>query len=255
MRFLRYREFSGTEKYGWLLGDKVGEVEGDIFSEYRRKEAMLDLKSVKLLPPVVPNKIIGVGINYMGHVREMGGVVPEIPPIFLKPNTTLIGDGDTIIMPPQSNQVEHEAELAVVIGKKGRWITAENVEAYIFGYTCAGDITARDLQHKDGQWTRSKGFDTFCPVGPWIETDLDVSDVMLSAHLNGEMRQMVSTKEMIYTVKQLVVYVSSIMTLEPGDLILTGTPAGVSPMRDGDKLTIRIDGIGELNNPIKASTH
>lgn len=250
MRYLRYQESSGLVKNGWMLGDKVGEIEGDIFGEYRRKEATIELSTIKLLPPIKPSKIIGVGKNYMGHVKEMGGEMPDSPPIFLKPDTSVIGHKDRIMLPPQSSRVEHEAELAVVIGKTGKWINTIDVESHIFGYTCAADITARDLQIKDGQWTRAKAFDTFCPLGPWIETDLDVSDALITCRVNNEIRQMVSTREMIYTVNQLVVFLSSIMTLLPGDVILTGTPAGVSIINPGDTLEIDIEGIGVLHNSV-----
>ena len=159
--------------------------------------------------------------------------------------------GGTIQIPPQSEQVEHEAELAVVIGKSGKWINPENAFDHVLGYTIANDVTARDLQHKDDQWTRAKGFDTFCPLGPWIETDLDPSDLLITCRVNGELRQMASTKEMIFSIPQLVSYISSIMTLDPGDVILTGTPAGVGSLEPGDEVEITIEGIGTLRNSIK----
>ncbi|HPO59722.1 MAG TPA: fumarylacetoacetate hydrolase family protein, partial [Anaerolineaceae bacterium] len=175
-----------------------------------------------------------------------------IPLLFLKPPSSVIGPGEAILLPPQSRQVEHEAELAVVIGRLGRWIPPEAALDYVFGYTVANDVTARDLQRRDGQWTRGKGFDTFCPLGPWIETDYDPYDNLITCRVNGEIRQMASTRDMIFPVQQLVAFASSVMTLEPGDVILTGTPAGIGPLLDGDEVAVDIEGIGELRNPVKA---
>jgi len=176
--------------------------------------------------------------------------VPEVPLLFLKPPSTVIGPEDSIILPPQSQQVEHEAELVAVIAKRGRWISPEEALDYLLGYTVGNDITARDLQRRDGQWTRSKGFDTFCPIGPWIETDFDPSDALITCYVNGEMRQMASTRDMVFSVRQLITYVSSVMTLETGDILLTGTPAGVGPLLDGDVIETTIEGIGTLRNSI-----
>ena len=164
----------------------------------------------------------------------------------------MIGPDEPIILPPQSRQVDHESELAVVMGRSGRWIPAEDALDYVLGYTAANDVTARDLQQRDGQWTRGKGFDTFCPLGPWIETDMDPSDTLLRCRVNGEMRQMGSTREMVFTVAQLISFISSVMTLEPGDVILTGTPAGIGPLKNGDVVEVDIEGIGVLSNPVKA---
>jgi 2-keto-4-pentenoate hydratase/2-oxohepta-3-ene-1,7-dioic acid hydratase in catechol pathway len=172
--------------------------------------------------------------------------------LFFKPPSALIGPGAEIIIPPQSKQVEHEAELAVVIGRRGHSITPSDANDHIFGYTIANDVTARDLQRSDALWTRAKGFDTFCPLGPWIEIDLDPTDILITCHVNGEMRQMTSTHDMVFTVRQLIAFASSIMTLEPGDLILTGTPAGVSQVFPGDIIEVKIDGIGTLTNPVTA---
>lgn len=251
MKIVRYQYKSEAPRYGWLHQDQVGPIEGDIFAEYRRLEADLSLTAVRLLAPVQPGKIICVGRNYAEHAREHQAEVPEYPLIFLKPPSSLIGPGDTIYLPPQSQQVEHEAELAVVIGKRGRWITSEQASSYVLGYTIANDVTARDLQRKDGQWTRGKGFDTFCPVGPWIETEFDPTDAMISCHVNNTMRQMASVHDMVFDVGQLIAFTSSFMTLEPGDLILTGTPAGVSPLAPGDIVEVKIDGLGTLSNPVQ----
>jgi 2-keto-4-pentenoate hydratase/2-oxohepta-3-ene-1,7-dioic acid hydratase in catechol pathway len=176
--------------------------------------------------------------------------VGEIPTLFLKPNSSLIGPGEPIILPPQSKQVEHEAELAVVIGKRGRWIQPENAMDHVFGYTIANDVTARDLQRSDVQWTRGKGFDTFCSIGPWIETDFDPADALITCHVGDQLRQMASTRDMVFSVPQLVVFISSVMTLEPGDLILTGTPAGVGELVVGLNVSINIEGLGTLINPV-----
>jgi 2-keto-4-pentenoate hydratase/2-oxohepta-3-ene-1,7-dioic acid hydratase in catechol pathway len=253
MRFTRYQIGNDTPTNGWLLEDRIGPVEGNLFGEYRRLEANIPLERVRMLAPVEPGKIICVGLNYQSHVNEMERNIPEIPVIFLKAPSSVIGPGSAIILPPQSKQVEHEAELAVIIGHQGRWIKPEDVSKYIFGYTIANDVTARDLQRQDGQWDRSKGFDTFCPLGPWIETEFDPTDVLLTCRVNNELRQMTSTNEMIFTVGQLVSFISSVMTLYPGDVVMTGTPAGVGPLAAGDVVTVSIEGIGDLNNPIALS--
>lgn len=250
MRIIRYRYRQEPPRYGWILEDQVGPIEGSIFENFRRMEATLPLSSVRLLAPVEPTKIICIGRNYVAHAREQNVEVPEVPLLFLKPPSSLIGPGDKILLPPQSNQVEHEAELVVVIGRRGRWIQPEDTPGYILGYSAGNDVTARDLQRTDGQWTRGKGFDTFCPLGPWIETEFADADAIVSCHVNGEMRQMASTRDMVFTVKQLIAYISSVMTLMPGDLIYTGTPAGIGPLQDGDEVTVTVEGIGELTNPV-----
>ncbi|MFN2176376.1 MAG: fumarylacetoacetate hydrolase family protein, partial [Anaerolineales bacterium] len=206
MRFIRYQKDKEEPHFGWILTQEgqasVGPVEGSPYGEFRRLEASQPLESVRLLAPVLPSKIICVGRNYAAHAKEHGADVPEIPLIFLKPPSALIGPGDPIVLPPQSKQVEHEAELVVVIGRRGRWIAPEDAFEHVLGYTIGNDVTARDLQNRDGQWTRSKGFDTFCPIGPWIETDFDSSDSVVSCYVNGEMRQMASTRDMVFNVRQ-----------------------------------------------------
>ncbi len=182
----------------------------------------------------------------------MNSPTPTVPMLFLKPTSALICSGDPIVLPPQSNQVEHEAELAVVIKKKSRWLSMDQVKDSIFGYTIANDVTARDLQQKDSQWTRAKGFDSFCPLGPWIETEFDPTDAMITCHVNDALRQMTSTGDMIFSIEKLVSFASSIMTLYPGDVLLTGTPAGVSLLNEGDTVAIHIEGIGSLINPVVA---
>lgn len=250
MQFIRYQRGGLAPNYGWILEGKVGLLEGSPFGEYRRLEADIPLEIVHLLAPVLPGKIIAVGRNYADHAREHEVDVPEIPLLFLKPPSSVIGPGDNIILPQQSQQVEHEGELAVVIAKKGRWIQPEKAQNFILGYTIANDVTARDLQRSDGQWTRAKGFDTFCPLGPWIETDFNPSDALITCRVNGEMRQMGATRDMAFSVVQLVCFISTVMTLEPGDVILTGTPAGVGPLQEGDMVDVDIEGIGVLSNPV-----
>lgn len=250
MRIVRYQLKDQTPQYGWIMGDKIGSIEGNVFGAFQRQEARIPVESAQLLAPTTPGKIICVGRNYAAHAKEHGADVPEVPLIFLKPTTSLIGHNQAIVLPPQSEQVEHEAELAVVFGKTGRWITPEDALSHIFGFTVANDVTARDLQRRDGQWTRAKGFDTFCPVGPWIETEFDPADAVVTCNVNGEMRQMASTRDMIFTVKQLIAFISSIMTLNPGDLLLTGTPAGVSPLNPGDIVEVSVEGVGTLSNPV-----
>ncbi|HET9589588.1 MAG TPA: fumarylacetoacetate hydrolase family protein [Anaerolineales bacterium] len=254
MRIVRYEMDGKKPKYGWLLGDKVGEIGGNVFGRYRRKEAEMPLADVKLLAPTEPGKIICVGRNYIEHARELGNEVPKVPLIFLKPPSSVINPNDTIVLPTQSTQVEHEAELVAVIGKRGRHILAGNAKRYILGYTIGNDVTARDLQRSDDQWTRAKGFDTFCPFGPWIDTDFDPADSVVTCRVNGQMRQMASTRDMVFNVGTLIAYISSVMTLEPGDLIFTGTPAGVGELKNGDEVVVEIEGLGALKNPVSAET-
>jgi len=212
------------------------------------------LSEVRLLAPVLPrSKVIGIGRNYAAHAAEMGTDVPAEPLMFMKPNTSVSGPLDPIFYPRQSNEVHYEGELAVVIGRVCRDVpgTADDVSKVVWGYTVANDVTARDLQRSDGQFTRAKGFDTFCPLGPWIETELDVSDLAIKTYLNGDLVQDGRTSDMIFDVPALVAYVSSVMTLLPGDVILTGTPEGVGPMQPEDEVEISISGIGNLTNKVK----
>ena len=253
MKIIRYQEKNGPIKQGWVYNDLIGEIEGDLFGEYRRADATLPIKSVKLLPPSKPSKIVCIGRNYIDHAKELGNDVPKIPLIFLKPPSSIIGPLDTIILPPQSQQVEHEAELVVVIGKHCRNIAPERAKKYILGYTVGNDITARDLQRSDEQWTRAKGFDTFCSFGPWIDTEFDASDALITCKVSGQPRQMGSTRDMVFNVNMIIAYISSVMTLEPGDLVFTGTPSGVGKLTDGDEVIVTIDGLGVLENKVKAA--
>ncbi len=250
MKFIRYQDSQQQVRTGWLQEDMVGPVEGDIYGTFQRKECNIPLKKVKLLPPVLPSKILGVGRNYAEHARELGNNVPTEPVIFLKPPSSLIADRDSIILPAASHQVEFEGELAIVIGKRMRAVSPGDVRQGILGYTIANDVTARDLQKSDAQWTRAKGFDTFCPLGPWVETTVEPFDLIISTHVNGILRQMSSTKDMIFPIYELVSYISRIMTLEAGDVVLTGTPAGVGELQAGDTVKVTVEGIGELINVV-----
>jgi 2-keto-4-pentenoate hydratase/2-oxohepta-3-ene-1,7-dioic acid hydratase in catechol pathway len=210
------------------------------------------LSEVRLLSPVLPrSKVVGIGRNYAAHAAEMGGDVPAEPLMFMKPNTSVIGPGDPIFYPRQSSEVHYEGELAVVIGRICRDVPVEKVGDVIQGYTVGNDVTARDLQRSDVQFTRAKGFDSFCPLGPWIETELDASDLRVQTYLNGDLKQDGTTKDLIFDVPTLVAHVSSVMTLLPGDVILTGTPEGVGPMQVGDEVEVSISGIGTLTNQVK----
>lgn len=254
MRFVRYINESGTISHGWSYDDNVGPLEGSPFGEFRRLDATKKIDDVQLLAPVSPSKIICVGRNYSAHAQEHDSEVPDVPLLFLKPPSSIIGHHQKIRIPPQSQHVEHEAELVIVIGKKGRWIPPDDTLDHVIGYTIGNDVTARDLQRSDNQWTRAKGFDTFCPIGPWVETDFDPADAMITCHVNEELHQMSSTRDMVFTVQQIIAYASSVMTLIPGDLIFTGTPAGVSPIYPGDIVEVNIEGIGSLINSVDNET-
>jgi 2-keto-4-pentenoate hydratase/2-oxohepta-3-ene-1,7-dioic acid hydratase in catechol pathway len=242
---------SGTDPTQGAAGLTVAEIEGHPFGTVHFTGQRWALPDVRLLSPILPSKVVCVGRNYAEHAAEHGSEVPAEPLLFLKPSTSVIGDRDVIRLPPQSKRVEHEAELAVVIGAPGaRRVDRAGAAKAIFGYTCANDVTARDLQRSDGQWTRAKGFDSFCPLGPWIVTGIDASDLEVRCEVNEEVRQLGRTKDMVFDAATLVSYVSHVMTLLPGDIVLTGTPAGVGPLVEGDTVTIRIEGIGTLSNPV-----
>lgn len=237
--------------FGIVNGDEVAELEGDFYSDFKPLKACHSLSELPLLPPCTPSKIIAVGLNYRDHAEELGFALPQEPIIFLKPPTSIIGPGQFIRCPESSSRVDYEAELGVVIKDRARSINPREASDHILGFTCANDVTARDLQKKDGQWTRAKSFDTFCPVGPWIETDINPADLLIEAYLNSERKQSSRTSKFIFDVPRLVSFISNIMTLYPGDLIITGTPAGIGPMRPGDEIEIRIEGIGSLKNRVE----
>jgi 2-keto-4-pentenoate hydratase/2-oxohepta-3-ene-1,7-dioic acid hydratase in catechol pathway len=228
----------------------VTPIAGHPFGALEAAGPPVPFAEVRLLAPVLPSKIIALGKNYAEHAAEMGGEVPAEPMIFLKPSTAVIGPGDRIDLPPQSAQVEHEAELAIVIGRLCREVPVGRVPEVVLGYTVANDVTARDLQRGDGQWGRAKGFDTFCPLGPWIDTDVDPADLAISCRVNGEVRQDSRTSLLVRGVSELVSWISDVMTLLPGDVILTGTPAGVGPLVAGDTVSVSISSIGTLTNRV-----
>ena len=231
----------------------VAPIEGHPFVDIRPEGSVMKLADVRLLAPVIPSKIVCVGKNYREHAAEMNSEAPDEPLLFLKPSTAVIGSGDPIDLPWQSEQVEHEGELAVVIGRMCKDILIDRVDEVVFGYTCANDVTARDLQKSDGQWARAKGFDTFCPLGPWIQTELSPADADITVRVNGEQRQHGGIDAMVHDVPAVVSYVSSCMTLLPGDVILTGTPEGVGLLTDGDSVSVGISGIGTLTNPVRSA--
>jgi len=237
--------------------DQILVLRGDpIFSGIVPTETKLELADVRLLAPVIPrSKVVCIGKNYADHAKEMGSDVPAQPIIFIKPNTTVIGPNDTIQWPKMSAQVDFEGELAIVIGRICKEVPREKVADVIYGYTLANDVTARDLQKVDGQWTRAKGFDTFCPIGPWIETDFTPGDQIIQTTLNGEIKQSEPLSSMIFKIPEIIEFVSSVMTLLPGDVILTGTPAGIGPMQAGDSVSIAIEGLGVLSNKISPRAH
>ena len=241
--------------YGILEEDNlITVITGDpIYQGIQKTAAKLELTKVRLLAPVIPrSKIVAIGKNYADHAAEMGGVVPDEPIIFIKPNTTVIGPSDTIVWPASAPSIDYEAELAIVIGRICKDVPKEKVNDVIFGYTMANDVTSRELQKKDGQWSRAKGFDTFCPLGPWIETDFVPGTQRITTTLNGEIKQDASLADMIFKVPEIINFVSSVMTLLPGDVIITGTPAGIGPMPERSVVAVSIEGLGQLTNKVSA---
>jgi 2-keto-4-pentenoate hydratase/2-oxohepta-3-ene-1,7-dioic acid hydratase in catechol pathway len=249
MQIVRFRA-AGKTRYGALEGPVVVEYSGTPWSAFRRGRRRYAVKQVVLLAPTLPSKIVAVGLNYRDHAAEMGAPIPDEVRIFLKPVSAIIGPDDPIVLPPQSTRIEHEAELAVVIKKRCRNVPVERVRDYVLGYTCLNDVTARDIQARDRGPTRAKAFDTFCPLGPCIATDIEPNAVTVEAFVNGVVRQSGSTKDFVFPMEDVVARVSEIMTLLPGDVIATGTPAGVGPLSAGDRVEVRIDGIGALKNPV-----
>ncbi|MFM8895548.1 MAG: fumarylacetoacetate hydrolase family protein [Actinomycetales bacterium] len=246
-----YGVVHGAEESGEIGPDTVvAGLAGHPLGELVPDGRILPIADVRLLAPVIPSKVVAVGRNYAAHASEFGNEVPSEPMIFLKPSSCVIGPGESIVLPWQSTQVEHEAELAVVIGRLCRDVPRDRVEEVIWGYTCANDVTARDLQRSDGQWSRAKGFDTFCPLGPWVQTEFRVADGILACHVNGALRQQADLTEMVFDVPALIEAISAVMTLVPGDVILTGTPAGVGALQEADTVTVSIDGLGSLTNRV-----
>ena len=245
---------SASPSFGIIEGDQVHELTSAPWIDLSRKGATHPLADVKLVPPVTPSKIVCVGRNYAAHAAELGNEIPKEPMIFLKPPSSIVGPGDAIVLPKYSQRVEHEGELAIVIGKTCSHLgDSEDPLSYVLGYTCANDVTARDLQKADVQFTRAKGFDTFCPIGPHIETELDPANVIVETRVNHDLRQSGSTSLMIYPCAFLVRWISRMMTLLPGDVISTGTPSGVGPLAGGDTVEVSVTGIGVLRNPVHAA--
>jgi 2-keto-4-pentenoate hydratase/2-oxohepta-3-ene-1,7-dioic acid hydratase in catechol pathway len=249
MRLVRFR-FGDRIATGVVEGDAVRALAGTFFENPVPSGEEIPLDDVRLLAPILPSKVVCLGKNYAAHAAEFGGEVPEEPLVFLKPSTSVSGPGDPIPLPPISNRVDYEGELAVVIGRIARNVRAEQTFRYILGYTCGNDVTLRDLQKKDDQWARAKGFDGSCPLGPWVETELDPIDVHLETRVNGEVRQSASTSDMVFGVATIIEFVTAFMTLLPGDVIMTGTPEGVGELEPGDRVEVVIDGIGVLLNPV-----
>ncbi|MFI6640999.1 fumarylacetoacetate hydrolase family protein [Streptomyces sp. NPDC050504] len=257
MRIARF-SIDGNVAFGAVEGDSPDSLVLDIikgipYTDYELSGTKVPLSKVRLLPPVLPNKVVAIGRNYAEHAAELGNEVPEFPVAFFKPTTSVIGSGDAIEYPSFSAEVHHEAELAVVIGRMCRDVPRERVKDVVFGFTCANDVTARDAQKREKQWARAKGFDTSCPLGPWVETGIDLAtaqDLTVQCTVNGEQRQLGRTSDMIRSIEDLVVHITEAMTLLPGDVILTGTPAGVGPLNVGDEVAVTIEGIGTLTNKV-----
>lgn len=261
MRIARFRPPDTTEvTFGVVEGPPaeaadgltVAAVIGHPFAPFAFTGERYPLETVRLLSPVIPSKVVCVGKNYLEHAREMGGEVPAQPLIFLKPSTAVVGPGDPICYPRTSTRVDYEGELAVVMGHLARDLDPAHALDAVLGYTIANDVTARDQQHADGQWSRAKGHDSFCPLGPWVETELDPNDLALTTTLDGEVRQSARTSELIFAIPDLLAYITACMTLLPGDVVLTGTPAGIGPMAPGQSVSVTIEGVGTLTNPVVA---
>ncbi|WP_433545500.1 fumarylacetoacetate hydrolase family protein [Streptomyces sp. CA-294286] len=257
MRIARF-SIDGNVAFGAVEGDGTVDsgdlvldiIKGIPYADFELSGVKVPLSKVRLLPPVLPSKVVGIGRNYAEHAAELGNEVPDLPLAFFKPSTSVIGPGDSIAYPSFSSELHHEAELAVVIGRMCREVPADRVKDVVFGYTAANDVTARDVQQREKQWARAKGFDTSCPLGPWVETDLDPADLTIQCTVNGEQRQLGRTSDMVRSVGDLVSHLSEAMTLLPGDVILTGTPAGVGPLNVGDEVAVTIEGIGTLTNKV-----
>jgi len=250
------RYHAGDEiRVGVLEGETVRETRGEMFGNLAVGPEVGTLDTIKLAAPVAPGKLIAIGLNYRDHIEQDTNLpVPEEPVIFLKPISAIIGPDSPIILPPGPEKVDAEAELCIVIGRRCRHVKAEDYESVVFGYTCGNDVSARDYQFKDGQWVRAKGFDTFAPLGPAIVTDVDPSNLAIRSVVNGEVYQNSSTSYLLFDVPYLIEFISNVMTLEPGDVIMTGTPGGPPSLKDGDICEVQIDGIGVLRNPVKAAS-
>jgi len=252
MKVARF-EHNGVVKYGIVDGESLIEFTDSNSVDPGRERTVFPMSEVRLISPTAPLKVVAVGLNYLDHAKEMGMTPPDDPILFIKPSTAVIGPGDDILMPDSSARVDYEGELAVVMGRRAKDVSVDEAKDHIFGYTCLNDVTARDLQIKDIQFTRAKSFDTFCPIGPWVETDLDPYNLPIETRLNGKTVQNSNTVQMKWGVFELVSFISSVMTLLPGDVIATGTPPGIGPMAPGDRVEVTIQGIGTLSNQTRRS--
>jgi len=258
LRIIRFAA-QGKIKYGILEEDTIMVIKGSPFARFRSPDSSFKLDGssyklggVRLLAPTVPSKIVALGLNYRKHAEETKLPLPTVPLIFIKPSTTVIGPDDKIILPRDSRRVDYEGELGIVIGRTAKDVPKDRVNDYILGYTCVNDVTERIIQKEDGQWTRAKSYDTFAPIGPWIETEVDPNDLKLETYLNGELRQSARTSELVFGVAKLVSFISGVMTLLPGDVIATGTPPGIGKINPGDVVEVRIENIGTLRNHVVA---
>ncbi len=250
MRFCRFTSPDGGPRYGIVEGQAVVEVEGDIFERYGATSQIYPIDEIELLAPVEPSKIVALGTNFHLHAKEMGREVPDEPKIFLKPPSALIGHQATIVLPKVPGRIDHEAEVAIIVKRLAKNVSAEEALDYVLGYTCFNDVSARALQEKDGVFARAKGFDTFAPAGPWLQTDLVWEKLEVEGWVNGERRQHGALSDLIFGVPQVIAFVSRVMTLLPGDMIALGTPVGVGPLADGDRVQVKINGLGTLENPV-----
>lgn len=250
MKIAKYR-YNGTEQHGVIKEEQIFPVKGDIYGEYQVADSGVPLKDVQLLAPIAPRKLIAIGLNYALHAKESNKPLPDEPMMFMCSPNAIIGPEDTIELDNNQDRIDFEAEIAIVINKKAKNVKAKDAFDYVLGYTCANDVSNRDLQKKDIQYTRAKSFDTYKPLGPWIETDLKPNELDIKLWQNGELRQSSNTNDMIFHVDKLIEFVSHVMTLEQGDIIITGTPSGVGPMKTGDVIEIEIEGIGKLTNHVK----
>lgn len=251
MKIVRF-EREGRVNHGVMDGDRVFELQGDIFSDFDLLRSNFHRRDdIRLLAPVLPSKVVAVGLNYRDHAEEVGKAIPAEPILFIKPSTAVIGPGEPIRLLPGGERVDYEAELAAVVGRRAYQVPENRAAGYLLGFTCLNDVTARDIQRRDGQWTRAKSFDTFCPLGPCIETEMNPDSAVVCARLNGETRQSSSTRNFIFPLARLVSWISRVMTLLPGDVISTGTPSGIGSLQPGDVVEVEVEGIGVLRNPVQ----
>ncbi|MBN2908413.1 fumarylacetoacetate hydrolase family protein [Polycladomyces sp. WAk] len=249
MKLVRYL-YQKQIRHGIVRGNAIHPITGSLYETWKETGEPVAVEDVQLLAPLIPNKLIGIGLNYAAHAEETGKPLPDEPMMFMISPTAVIGPEASIVLPNVDDRIDHEAELAVVIGKRGKNIPAERATNYILGYTCANDVSNRVLQKKDGQFTRAKSFDSFKPLGPVIETELDPSDLEVVCRVNGDVRQKGRTSDLIHSVPELIAHISSVFPLEPGDVILTGTPSGVGPLSPGDQVEVEVEGIGVLANRV-----